>query len=118
MHDAENGVIDISECEWPAYLYPLDRSPDIDDDLEGLFRGYLIPMVCYILSSLLQLILLQVLRQILTGPRSALDPVVGKKGRSSKAQLHNLTSITGRTIAYACVVVSIFRVFNYHRSTH
>lgn len=107
MHDAENGVIDISECEWPAYLYPSDRCSDIDDDLEGLFRGYLLPTVCLTLLHLLWLISLQILRQILTGPRSALDPTVGKKGRSSKAQLHNLTSITGRTIAYACVIVSL-----------
>lgn len=46
MHDAEHGVIDISECEWPSYLYPQGTSPDVEDDQKGLFRGYLLPMVC------------------------------------------------------------------------
>ena len=45
MHDAENGLLVISECEWPSFLYPEDRSADIEDDMAGLFRGYLLPMV-------------------------------------------------------------------------
>jgi hypothetical protein len=52
-------------------------------------------------------ILLQVFRQIFTSPRSALKPEIGKKGRSCKARLHNLTEVTGRTIAYTCVIVSV-----------
>lgn len=59
------------------------------------------------------LISLQILRQIPTGPRSALDLAVAQKGRSSKAQLHNLTSTTGCIIACAYVIVSICRAFNH-----
>ena len=54
MHDAEHGVIDISECEWPSFLYPQGTSPDVEDDQKGLFRGYLLLMVfltSYILTS-------------------------------------------------------------------
>ena len=39
MYEAEHGKIDISE--WPAFLYPLGSSPDVEDDQLGLFRGYL-----------------------------------------------------------------------------
>jgi hypothetical protein len=52
MHEAEHSLIDISECEWPAYLYPLGTSPDVEDDQLGLFRGYLLLRVgisCFIM---------------------------------------------------------------------
>jgi hypothetical protein len=42
MYEAEHGKIDISECEWPAFLYPLGSSPDVKDDQLGLFQGYLL----------------------------------------------------------------------------
>ena len=42
MHEAEHGLINISECEWPAFLYPPGTSPDVEDDQSGLFRGYLL----------------------------------------------------------------------------
>ena len=45
MYEAEHGMIDISECEWPAFLYPLGSSPDVEDDQIGLFRGYLLTQV-------------------------------------------------------------------------
>jgi hypothetical protein len=45
MHEAEHGKIDISECEWPAFLYPLGTSPDVEDDQLNLFRGYLLTRV-------------------------------------------------------------------------
>ena len=45
MYEAEHGKIDISECKWPAFLYPLGSSPDVEDDQLGLFRGYLLPRV-------------------------------------------------------------------------
>ena len=50
--------------------------------------------------------LFQVFRQILTSLRLALRPEIRKKGRSCKARLHNLTQVTGRKIAYTCVIVS------------
>lgn len=43
MHDTDNRIIDISECEWPCFLYPEGTSPDVEVDLTGLFRGYLLP---------------------------------------------------------------------------
>ena len=46
MHNAEMGLSGISECEWPCFLYPRGTTYDLKDDREGLFRGYLLPMVC------------------------------------------------------------------------
>jgi hypothetical protein len=48
MHNAEMGLSDISECEWPCFLYPRGTKYDLNDDRDGLFRGYLLPMVCLI----------------------------------------------------------------------
>lgn len=45
MHEAEHGIIDISESEWPSFLYPLGTSPDVEDDQLDLFRGYLLVRV-------------------------------------------------------------------------
>jgi len=46
MHDAEMGICPISECEWPTFLYPHGTGYDLEDEREGLFRGYLLPIVC------------------------------------------------------------------------
>jgi hypothetical protein len=46
MHDMEMGLSDISELEWPSFLYPRGTTYDISDDQDGLFRGYLLPIVC------------------------------------------------------------------------
>lgn len=40
-----------------------------------------------------------------------MDPGGPKKGRASKARLHNLTKVTPRTIAYTCVIVSFTSFF-------
>jgi hypothetical protein len=45
MHEAEHGMVSISECEWPSFLYPTGTSPDVDDDQKDLFRGYLLTRV-------------------------------------------------------------------------
>ncbi|KAF8814888.1 hypothetical protein BYT27DRAFT_7156659 [Phlegmacium glaucopus] len=92
MHDAEMGLVDISESEWPTFLYPLGTNGDEDDDRVNLFRGYMLPIV---------------FRQIFTGPRTALDPGATKKGRPSKSRLHNMTEVTARTIAYTCIITRI-----------
>jgi len=49
MHEAEMGISEISECEWPSFLYPRGTTFDLDDNRDGLFRGYLLPMVCLLL---------------------------------------------------------------------
>ena len=49
VYEIEHGVQLISESEWPAFLYPLGTNQDVKDDLAGLFRGYLLPRVCFIL---------------------------------------------------------------------
>ena len=108
LYEIEHGMLKISESEWPAFLYPRGTNPDVEDDQAGLFRGYLLPRVCFILIYVQRLISIQVFRQIFTSPSSALNPETAKKGRPCKARLHNLTSITGRTIAYTCVMVRIF----------
>jgi hypothetical protein len=117
MHEAENGMIDISESEWPSFLYPLGSTPDVEDNQLDLFRGYLLIRVsvsCFNIGKALHKSNLQVFRQIFTGPRSALKPESGKKGRSCKARLHNLTEVTGRTIAYVCIIVNflILEIFS------
>ena len=107
MHDAEMGLCPISECEWPTFLYPHGTSYDLEDEREGLFRGYLLPIVCITFIYAEILICFQVFRQIFTGPRTTEGPGFGKKGRASKAKMFNLTSVTPRTIAYTCVIVSV-----------
>ena len=49
MHNAEMGLSDISECEWPCFLYPQGTKYDLKDDRNGLFCRYLLPMVCLML---------------------------------------------------------------------
>jgi len=45
MHDADMGLVNISESEWPSFLYPLGTNADENDDRVDLFRGYLLPIV-------------------------------------------------------------------------
>jgi hypothetical protein len=45
MHNLQMGLIDISESEWPSFLYPQDTSWDLNDDKTDLFRGYLLLVV-------------------------------------------------------------------------
>ena len=108
MEDANDAKIDISESEWPAYLYPPDTSPDVEDDRKGLFRGNLLPIVSFLIDKIhIYDLLFKSFRGYFTSPQSALDPLTTAKGRSSKARLHNLMQVTGRTIAYTCIMVSI-----------
>ena len=48
VYEIEHGIQTISENEWPAFLYPRGTNPDVEDDQEGLFRGYLLPRVSFI----------------------------------------------------------------------
>jgi len=47
VYEIEHGVQQISESEWPAFLYPQGTNPDVEDDQAGLFRGYLLPRVSF-----------------------------------------------------------------------
>ena len=110
MHDCEMGLIAISVCEWPRFLYPQDTKCDLEDDLAGLFRGYLLPIVRLFIKYMQKCLFIyfsQVFQQIFTGPRTAIDPGAPRKGRTSKSHLHNMTEVTGRQIAYVCVIVSL-----------
>jgi hypothetical protein len=49
MHDLQMGLFDISESEWPSFLYPQGTSWDLDDDKTDLFRGYLLLAVSLII---------------------------------------------------------------------
>lgn len=49
VYEIEHGIQRISESEWPAFLYPQGTNPDVEDDLAGLFRGYLLPRVSLVL---------------------------------------------------------------------
>ncbi|KDR76066.1 hypothetical protein GALMADRAFT_139825 [Galerina marginata CBS 339.88] len=82
MTEAKNAVVDISESEWPTFLYASDTIPDPDNDHHGHFRGNLLPVL-------------------------ALQPLATVKGRLNKAKIHKLTEVTGRTIAYICALVRI-----------
>ena len=37
MHDLQMGIMDISESEWPSFLYPQGTSWDVEDDKTDLF---------------------------------------------------------------------------------
>ena len=45
MYELEHGQCHLSESEWPKFLYETGTLPDLDDDLHGLFHGYLLPIV-------------------------------------------------------------------------
>ena len=104
MLNAEMGLSDISECEWPCFLYPRSTKYDLEDNHDGLFWGYLLPMVCLML---IYADFMQIYCQIFTGPRTAMQPGAGRKGHASKSWMHNLTQISPRTIAYTCIMVSL-----------
>lgn len=91
MDGVEDGTIQITDEDFPSFLYETDRIYDEANEDIGLFRGYL---------------LVRVFRHIFTGPLSALNP--NMKSNKFKAKKFKLTSVTGRTIAYACVQVRNF----------
>lgn len=89
----EDGTIQITDEDFPSFLYETDRIYDEENEDLGLFRGFL---------------LARVYRHIFTGPLSAINP--NTKSNKSKAKKFKLMSVTGRTIAYACVQVCDFHL--------
>jgi len=87
----EDGTIQITDEDFPSFLYESDTAYDEENEDIGLFRGFL---------------LVRVFRHIFTGPSSAMDPRA--KANKYKAKKFKLTKVTGRTIAYACVQVRYF----------
>jgi hypothetical protein len=88
MDRVEDGSIQITDEDFPSFLYESETHYDADNEDIGLFRGYL---------------LVRVYRHIFTGPSSALKPAA--KVNKTKAKRFGLTEVTGRTIAYASVQV-------------
>jgi hypothetical protein len=70
------------------------------------FFGY----VFSLFFSIYQAYIIKAYRHIFTSPTSAID---GRRDatKQSKAQIHNLTAVTGRTIAYAAVQVHFYFYF-------
>jgi hypothetical protein len=88
MDQVEDGSIQLTDEDFPSFLYDTDTVYDPDNEDLGLFRGYL---------------LVRVYRHIFTGPTSAMNPIA--KVNKSKARKFRLMEVTGRTIAYASVQV-------------
>jgi hypothetical protein len=90
MDRVEDGAIQITDEDFPSFLYASGTAYDKDNEDLGLFRGFL---------------LVRVFRHIFTGPSSAMNP--GVKANKYKAKKFKLTEVTGRTIAYASVQVRL-----------
>ena len=88
MDRVEDGTVQITDEDFPSFLYDTETAYDEENKDIGLFRGFL---------------LVRVYRHIFTGPSSAMNPTA--KVNKSKARKFRLTEVTGRTIAYACVQV-------------
>ena len=88
MDRVGDGSIQITDEDLPSFLYESGIVYDEENEDKGLFRGFL---------------LVRVYRHIFTGPSSAMNPTA--KVNKSKAKKFQLTQVTGRTIAYACVQV-------------
>ena len=95
MDRVADGSIQITDEDFPSFLYESETLYDEDNEDIGLFHGY---------------ILVRVYCSIFTGPTSAMNPIA--KVNKSKAKKFKLTEVTGRTIAYASVQVRHFRFSN------
>ena len=88
MDLVEDGTVQITDEDFPSFLYEIETAYDEENEDIGLFRGFL---------------LVRVYRHIFTGPSSAMNPTA--KVNKSKARKFRLAEVTERTIAYACVQV-------------
>jgi hypothetical protein len=102
MDKVKDGTCRIKTSGWPRFLYDVAGNYyDPKNKDRGLFRGPVLVRVsvsaCGCHRTLIQ-VLYQVFCHIFTGPSSAF----GSKRRgtkSSKAEIHQMTVVTGRTIA-------------------
>ncbi len=88
MDRVEDGTVQITDEDFPFFLYEIETAYDEENKDIGLFHGFL---------------LVRVYRHIFTGLSSAMNPTA--KVNKSKARKFRLTKVTGRTIEYACVQV-------------
>ncbi len=99
----EDGLIQITDEDFPSFLYENKTLYDKDNEDIGLFCGY---------------ILVRVYRHIFTAPTSAMNTTA--KANKSRAKKFKLTQVTRRTIAYASVQVrqlfSYRFLINYHQA--
>jgi hypothetical protein len=100
----KDGTIQICAAEWPAFLYDQKQyNPKYEET--GILKGEVLVQVCFsLLFNICMLTFQKAFRHIFTGPSSA---ICGRSEstKPSKAQLHGLTAVTARTIAYAAVQV-------------
>jgi len=83
-----DGSIQITDADFPSFLYPSETAYDEDNEDIGLFQRFL---------------LVRVYRHIFTSPSSAIDATA--KANKSKAKKFKLTEVSRRTITYASVQV-------------
>jgi hypothetical protein len=112
MEQVQDGKIKIKTAHYPTFLY--DEAVDYDPNEidKGLCRGHFLLRVSRGFLTVKQIkksFPFQLYRHIFTGPSSAVQKV-RKASKRSKAQIHGMTEVTGRTIAYACVQVSVLAI--------
>jgi len=88
MDHVEDETVQITDEDFPSFLYEIETAYDEKNKDIALFCGFL---------------LIQVYHHIFTGPSSAMNPTA--KINKSKARKFGLAEVTGRTIAYACVQI-------------
>ena len=103
-----DGTIEIWASDWPWFMYNNNEPLDPEEKDKGLCRGYILVWVniFWLAKTFLPSSRWQVFRHIFTGPSSA---ITGTRSgtKPSKSQIRGLTQVTGRTIAYAAVQVSV-----------
>ena len=95
MDHVRDGSIQITDEDFPSFLYESEIVYDGENEDIRLFRGFL---------------LVRVYRHIFTSPSSAMNPTA--RVNKCKAGKFKLTEVTGRTIAYTSVQVCQISCFS------
>lgn len=108
MENVRDGTYRIKTSGWPRFLYDLAaNSYDLKNKDQGLLRGPLLVRVSISVHGVVVILirlLYQVFHHIFTGPSSAFGS--HRRGtKPSKAEIHKMTMVTGRTVAYVAVQV-------------